>query len=53
MDADLAAARGEAAEAQKAAREINSGTQQLHNEADRSADAPSAPPARPPVTPQN
>ncbi len=45
-DADLAQARGQAGEAQKAAREINAGNQQLRTEADRSADAP--PPAEPP-----
>jgi hypothetical protein len=53
VDADLAAARGQAGEAQKAAREINSGNQQLHNEADRAADSPSPAPAPPLVTPQN
>ena len=47
VDADLAAARGQAGEAQKAAREINSGNQQLRTEADRAADAPAAAP--PPV----
>jgi hypothetical protein len=49
-DADLAAARGQAGEAQKAAREINSGNEQLRTEADRAADAPAAPPV---ATPQN
>jgi hypothetical protein len=47
VDADLAAARGQEAEAQKAAREINSGNAQLRTEADRAADAPNA---APPVT---
>lgn len=52
-DADLAAARGQAGEAQKAAREVNSGNEQLRTEADRSADAPAATPAPPLVPPQN
>jgi hypothetical protein len=45
VDADLAAARGQAGEAQKAAREINNGNDQLRTEADRAADAPSPAPA--------
>lgn len=53
VDADLADARGQAGEAQKAAREINSGNEQLRTEADRAADAPSAAPAPPLVTPHN
>ncbi len=44
-DADLAVARGQAGEAQKAAREISSGNEQLRTEADRAADAPAAPAA--------
>ncbi|HEY1491160.1 MAG TPA: DUF4398 domain-containing protein [Steroidobacteraceae bacterium] len=48
VDADLAQARGQAGEAQKAAQEIHTGNQQLRSEADRAADAPvPAPP--PPV----
>ncbi len=49
VDADLAAARGQAGEAQKAAREVHSGNEQLRNEADRSADAPA--PALPAPSP--
>jgi hypothetical protein len=49
VDADLAAARGHAGEAQKAAREVSSGNEQLRNEADRSADAPA--PALPAPSP--
>jgi hypothetical protein len=50
VDADLAAARGQAGEAQQAAREVVSGNQQLRTETDRTADAPSTPPV---ATPQN
>jgi hypothetical protein len=53
VDADLAAARGQAGEAQKAAREINSGNDQLRTEADRAADAPSPAPAPTVVTTPN
>jgi Domain of unknown function (DUF4398) len=44
VDADLAAARGQQGEAQKAAKEVNSGNAQLRTEADRAADAPNVAP---------
>jgi hypothetical protein len=47
VDADLAQARGQAGEAQKAAHEIHTGNQQLRSEADRAADAPVAAPPPP------
>jgi hypothetical protein len=53
VDADLADARGHAGEAQKAAREIHSGNEQLRTEADRAADAPAAAPPPPVVTTPN
>ena len=53
VDADLAAARGQAAEAEKAAHEVNTGNAQLRTEADRAADAPAATPAPPVATTPN
>ncbi|HEY2807393.1 MAG TPA: DUF4398 domain-containing protein [Steroidobacteraceae bacterium] len=47
VDADLAQARGQAGEAQKAAHEIHSGNQELRSEANRAADAPVAAPPPP------
>ncbi len=53
VDADLATARSQAGEAQKAAREVNKGNDSLRTEADRAADATMAPPAPAVVTKPN